>query len=94
MNWSFGFLFLAETLAPGVVLCCCSPYASVCCAFRDAALYTLVLNCVYLSYDCLSITSKLSGFSPLTSGNNKVFSPRLLYLAGYYLYFRLILCKS
>lgn len=37
------------------------------------------------SYCCLPVSSQPSGYSPLTSGINKVFSPRELLFAGYFL---------
>ncbi len=62
--------------APGVVFCCCNPSASVfdVCVFRDGILHTLVVTSDYLSYCCLSIISKQSAHSHLTSDINKVFS--------------------
>src|SRR4029434_274172 len=58
---------------------------SMCCAFRDALLHTLVVTSGYLSYCCLSIILNQSGYSPLTSGINKAFSPREVPLTGYFL---------
>ena len=46
---------------------------SMCCAFRDALLHTLVVPSGYLSHCCLSIILNQSGHSPLTSGINKAF---------------------
>ncbi len=40
---------------------------SMCCAFRDGILHTLVVTCGYLSYCFLSIISNQSAHSPLTS---------------------------
>jgi len=40
---------------------------SMCCAFRDGILYTLVVTSGYLSYCCLSIISNQSAHSPLTA---------------------------
>ncbi len=40
---------------------------SMCCAFRDGILHTLVVTSGYLSYCCLSIISNQSAHSPLTS---------------------------
>ncbi len=42
-------------------------YVSMCCAFRDDILHTLVITSGYLSYCCLSIISNQSAHSPLTS---------------------------
>ncbi len=60
---------------------------STCCVFRDGLLHTLVVTSGYLSYCCLSIISNQPGHSPLTSGIDKVFSPRELPLTGYFLFF-------
>ncbi len=40
---------------------------SMCCAFRDGILYTLVVTSGYLSYCCLSVISNQSANSSLTS---------------------------
>ncbi len=40
---------------------------STCCAFRDGILHTLVVTSGCLCYCCLSIISKQSAHSPLTS---------------------------
>ncbi len=40
---------------------------SMCCAFRDGILHSLVVMSGYLSYCCLSIISNQSALSPLTS---------------------------
>ncbi len=40
---------------------------SMCCAFRDGILHTLVVTSGYLSYCCLSIISNQSAHSPLTT---------------------------
>ncbi len=47
---------------------------SMCCAFRDGILHTLVVTSDFLSYCCLSIISNQSAHSPLTSDINKAFS--------------------
>ncbi len=61
---------------------------SVCCAFRDGILYTLVVTSGYLRYCCLSIISNQSAHSPLTSDINKAFSSTQLPFTGYFLFFR------
>ncbi len=61
---------------------------SMCCAFRDGILHTLVVTSVYLSYCCLSIISNQSAHSPLTSDINKAFSSTQLLFTGYFLFFR------
>ncbi len=61
---------------------------SMCCAFRDGLLHTLVVTSGYLSYCCLSIISNQSAHSPLTSDINKAFSSTQLLLTGYFLFFR------
>ncbi len=60
---------------------------SMCCAFRDGILHTLVVTSVFLIYCCLSIISNQSVHSPLTSDINKAFSSTQLPLAGYFLFF-------
>ncbi len=40
---------------------------STCCALRDGILHSSVVTSGYLSYCCLSIISKQSAHSPLTS---------------------------
>ncbi len=45
---------------------------SMCCAFRDGILHTLVVTSGYLSYCCLSIISNQSVHSPLIFDINKV----------------------
>ncbi len=60
---------------------------SMCCAFRDGILHTLVVTSGYLSYCCLSIISNQSAHSPLTSDINKAFSSTQLPLTGYFLFF-------
>ncbi len=60
---------------------------SMCCAFRDGILHTLVVTSVYLSYCCLSIISNQSAHSPLTSDINKAFSSTQLPLTGYFHFF-------
>ncbi len=60
---------------------------SMCCAFRDGILQTLVAMSGYLSYCCLSIISKQSAHSPLTSDINKAFSSTQLPLTGYFHFF-------
>ncbi len=59
----------------------------MCCAFRDGILHTLVVTSGYLSYCCLSIISKQSAHSPLTSDINKTFPSTQLPLTGYFLFF-------
>ncbi len=60
---------------------------SMCCAFRDGILHTLVVTSGYLSYYCLSIISNQSAHSPLTSDINKACSSTQLPLTGYFLFF-------
>ncbi len=60
---------------------------SMCCAFRDGILHTLVVTSGYLSYCCLSIISNQSVHSPLTSDINKTFSSTQLLFTGYFLFF-------
>ncbi len=60
---------------------------SMCCAFRDGILHTLVVTSGYLSYCCLSIISNQSAHSPLTSDINKVFLSTQLPLTGHFLFF-------
>ncbi len=59
---------------------------SMCCAFRDGFLHTLVVTSGYLRYCCLSIISNQSVHSPLTS-DIKAFSSTQLTLTGYFLFF-------
>ncbi len=82
-------VFLLTGVAPGVVFCCCSHLlqGSICCAFRDGILHTLVVTSGYLSYCCLFIISNQSAHSPLTSDINKAFSTTQLPLTGYFLFF-------
>ncbi len=61
---------------------------SMCCAFRDGILHTLVVTSDYLNYCFLSIISNKSAHSPLTSDINKAFSSTQLPLTGYFLFFR------
>lgn len=56
------------------------------CALRWSSTY-FGCNRRYLTYCCLSISSKYAGNSPLTS-INKTFSPRELPLTEYFLFFR------
>ncbi len=60
---------------------------SMCCAFRDGILHTLVVTSGYVSYCCLSIISNQSTHSPRISDINKVFSSTQLPLTGYFLFF-------
>ncbi len=60
---------------------------SMCWAFRDGILHTLVVTSDYLSYCFLSIISNQSAHSPLTSDINKAFSSTQLPLTGYFLFF-------
>ncbi len=57
---------------------------SMCCAFRDGSLHTLVVMSGYLSNCCLSFISNQSAHSPLTS--SKPFSSTQLPLTGYFLF--------
>ncbi len=90
MNCSLGFLFLADRSGTrcGLLL-----QGSTCCVFRDGVLRTFVVTSGYMSYCCLSIISNQSAHSPLTSDINKAFSSTQLPLTGYFLFFRIILCK-
>ncbi len=59
---------------------------SMCCAFRDGILHSLVVTSDYLSYCCLSIISNQSTHSSLTSDINKAFLFTQLPLTGYFLF--------
>ncbi len=58
--------------------------AGLFCAFRDTLPH---ISVVTSGYSCLSISSNQSGYSPLTSGNSKVFLPTELPFTGYLLFF-------
>ncbi len=60
---------------------------SMCCAFRDGILLTLVVTSGYLSYCCFSIISNQSAHSLLISDINKAFLSTQLSLTGYFLFF-------
>ncbi len=60
---------------------------SMCCAFRDGILHSLVVTSGYLIYCYLSIISNQSAHSPLTSDINKAFLSTQLLLTGYFLFF-------
>ncbi len=60
---------------------------SMCCAFRDVIIHSLIVTSGYLSYCCLSIISNQSSHSHLTSDINKAFSSTQLPLTGYFLFF-------
>ncbi len=59
---------------------------SMCCAFRDGILHTLVVTSGYLSYCCVSIISNQSAI-------NKAFSSTQLPLTGYFLFFEKMFFK-
>lgn len=62
----------------------------MCCAFRDAFLYTLLLTSGYLSYCCIPATPKHLGQSLQISDVNKAFSASETLLIGYiFLYYSL-----